>query len=122
MIEHKLQNFIAQPESQKFLVEGAALISQWFEMGLLKQTSLSGIRQAIEDIAEEVRKLVKNTIHIEIKNMENSFRADDADDSMGKAKEILDLIHHVMFLEIGFGSIQIYRLSFDHYCSIAEVC
>ncbi|XP_057370242.1 F-box only protein 21-like isoform X2 [Daphnia carinata] len=117
VIEHKLQDLMARPESQKSLVEGAALISQWFELGMLKQTSRSDIRRAIDDLTERVKKLTISTVC----DAKFSFPTAEACDSLEKAKEILDVIHLVMFREIGFKLSPIYGLSLDHYCSIAEV-
>ncbi|KZS06840.1 Uncharacterized protein APZ42_029351 [Daphnia magna] len=117
LIERKLQDLMAQPESQKSLIDGAVLISQWFEMGKLKQTNLGDIRQVIEDLTERVRKLTNSTVY----SAECLFPTAKACDSFEKAKEILDLIHLVMFRDIGFEPCHIYWLSLDHYCSITEV-
>lgn len=86
-IERKWVDLISLPESQKSLLEGAVLISQWGQMEQEHLTNLSEVKEILDGIAARVTQLVG-----EKKN---------ADDPK-TIRKVLTCINQVLYGEIGF--------------------
>ena len=124
MLDKKWLEFMAQPESQKSLFEGVALISQWVTLEHGKgQTCLQDLESSIEEITDRVKQLeleeMRNGKKLELGVEKVSF----ASTVEPKNLKILDSITQVMFNELGFKKISsFYTSEFIHYSSIQKVC
>jgi F-box protein 21 len=103
---------MAQPESQKSLFEGVALISQWATLEHGKgQTCLKDLESSIEEITDRVKQLLE----LEVEKVSCASTVEP------KNLKILDSITQVMFNELGFKKLP-YRYTSDlHYSSIQQV-
>nr|CAH0107282.1 unnamed protein product [Daphnia galeata] len=110
ILDKKWRDFMAQPKSQMSLFEGVALISQWstMEHGKL-QTCLKDLESSIENITKRVNE-----------QMAEVLCASNAKPKK-KAKNILDLITHVMFNEMGFKLLTTIYRSHLHFSCISQV-
>ena len=108
---------MAQPESQKSLFEGVALISQWVTLEHGKgQTCLKDLESSIEKITDRVKQL-------ELGVGKESSSAASTIEPKKKNLKILDSITQVMFNEMGFKKLpDFYTSEFIHYSSIQQVC
>ncbi|XP_046654309.1 F-box only protein 21-like [Daphnia pulicaria] len=95
ILDKKWRDFMAQPESQKSLFEGVALISQWSTLGHGKgQTCLKNLESSIEKITNRVKQLLELEV--------GKVSCASTDDPKKKNLKILDSINQVMFNELGF--------------------
>jgi hypothetical protein len=114
MLDKKWLEFMAQPESQKSLFEGVALVSQWATLEHGKgQTCLKDLESSIEKITDRVKQLLE----LEVGKVSCASTVEP------KNLKILDSITQVMFNELGFKKIpSFYTSEFIHYSSIQKVC
>jgi F-box protein 21 len=84
------QNFMARPSSEKSLLEGAVLISQWGQMELESFTSLQEVQQTLDNVVDRVKQLVHSkTISAHV-------------DDPRTVRQILDCVNQVLYDEMGF--------------------
>ena len=107
---------MAQPESQKSLFEGVALISQWVTLEHGKeQTCLKDLESSIEKITDRVKQLLV----LEVGKVSYASTVEPKKKNL----KILDSINQVMFNELGFKKLpDFYTSEFIHYSSIQKVC
>ena len=107
---------MAQPESQKSLFEGVALISQWVTLEHGKgQTCLKDLESSIEKITDRVKQLLE----LEVGKVSCASTVEPKKKNL----KILDSINQVMFNELGFKKLpDFYTSEFIHYSSIQKVC
>ncbi len=88
-IERKLQELMRLPESEKSLLEGAVLISQWGQIELQHLTSLSEIGRMLDSICQRVMQLVGEN------------KSTDPEDPR-TTRKVLTCINQVLYSEMGF--------------------
>lgn len=93
-IQTMWQNFKAKPESEKSLLEGAMLISQWGQIDQEHLTSLSEVETILESIAQRVRQLA------DMKR--DAIDAKTATDDPRTVRKILNCLNQVLYDEMGF--------------------
>ena len=105
---------MAQPESQKSLFEGVALISQWVTLEHGKeQTCLKDLESSIEKITDRVKQLLE----LEVGKVSCASTVEP------KNLKILDSITQVMFNELGFKKHPYFYTSDRNlYCNFQQVC
>jgi hypothetical protein len=116
ILDKKWRDFMAQPESQKSLFEGVALISQWATLEHGKgQTCLKDLESSIEKITDRVKQLLELEV--------GKVSCASTDDPNKKNLKILDSINQVMFNELGFKKLPNCDTSdYNLYCKFQKVC
>ncbi len=116
ILDKKWQEFMAQPESQKSLFKGVALISQWatLEHGK-RQTCLKNLESSIEEITDRVKQLLE----LEVGKVSYASTVEPKKKNL----KILDSINQVMFNELGFKKHPyFYTSNRNLYCNFQQVC
>ena len=126
MLDKKWLEFMAQPESQKSLFEGVALVSQWATLEHGKgQTCLQDLERSIEEITDRVKQLeleeMRNGKKLELGVEKVSFAS--TVEPKKKNIKIFDFINQVMFNELGFKKHPYFYTSDRNlYCNFQQVC
>jgi hypothetical protein len=115
ILDKKWQEFMAQPESQKSLFEGVALMSQWSTLEHGKgQTCLKDLENSIEKITDRVKQLELGVGKVSCASTVEPKK---------KNLKILDSITQVLFNELGFKKLPyFYTSDHNHYCNFQQVC
>ena len=83
-------SLMARPNSEKSLLEGAVLISQWGQMELEHLTSMQEVEKILDTIADRVRQLVHlKKIALDVDNSKT-------------VRQILNCVNQVLYDEMGF--------------------
>ncbi|EFX61771.1 hypothetical protein DAPPUDRAFT_338193, partial [Daphnia pulex] len=111
ILDKKWRDFMAQPESQKSLFEGVALISQWSTMESGKgQTCLKDLERSIDEITDRV----KQVLELDVGKVSRASTVELKKNNL----KILDSINQVMFNELGFKNLlNFYTSDYNHYCN-----
>ncbi|XP_046636257.1 F-box only protein 21-like [Daphnia pulicaria] len=114
ILDKKWRDFMAQPESQKSLFEGVALISQWSTLELgEEQTCLKDLESSIEKITDRVKQLLELEV--------GKVSCASTDERKKKNLKILDSINQVMFNELGFKKLpHFYTSDYNLYCNFQQ--
>lgn len=126
MLDKKWLEFMAQPESQKSLFEGVALVSQWATLEHGKgQTCLQDLESSIEEITDRVKQLeleeMRNGKKLELGVEKVSFAS--TVEPKKKNLKVFDFINQVMFNELGFKKHPYFYTSDRNlYCNFQQVC
>ncbi len=97
-LEKKWHSFLTLPVSEKSLLQGALLVSQWGQVEHEHKKSLSEIEDIIDNISNQVRQLVDGKIS-------TGEACSDMDDQLTELKTVritLDCIKTVLYDEMGF--------------------
>jgi F-box protein 21 len=81
---------MARPNSEKSLLQGAVLISQWGQMELEHLTSMQEVEKILDTIADRVRQLV------------HSKKIASDVDNPKTVRQILNCVNQVLYAEMGF--------------------
>jgi F-box protein 21 len=115
ILDKKWRDFMAQPESQKSLFEGVALMSQWSTMESGKgQTCLKNLEISIEKITDRV----KHLLGLEVGNAPGSITVEPKKNNL----HILDAISHIIFIELGFKKLPFLTFDYNNYFNFQQVC
>jgi F-box protein 21 len=115
ILDNKWRDFMTQPESQKSLFEGVALISQWSTMESGKgQTCLKDLEISIEKITDRVKQLLE----LKVGKVPCASTVEPKKNNLN----ILDSISHVMFIELGFKKFSMFTSDCSNYFNFQQVC
>lgn len=89
-IQDMFLSLMARPNSEKSLLEGAVLISQWGQMELEHLTSMQEVEKILDTIADRVRQLV------------HSKKIASDVDNPKTVRQILNCVNQVLYAEMGF--------------------
>ena len=84
-LEAQCREFFLRPAAEQCLLEGAVLVSQWWQIYEEKIPSLSHVKSIIDCIVERVTQLVRSCTW-----------------QGATPKQIISLINQVLFVEMGF--------------------
>jgi F-box protein 21 len=106
---------MAQPESQKSLFEGVALMSQWSTMESGKgQTCLKELEISIEKITDRVKQMLE----LDVGKVSRASTVEPKKNNLN----ILDAICQIIFVELGFKKLPFVTCDCNNYFNFQQVC